>query len=102
MKPCGQLPSADLQWSEPTPGFGLQGHSHKTAGNPLSSARITAHQDQTVVYLPHFNKLTVGAVFYNANFFFYFIKLVESITNKGLISKHIICVSKITSSCMCQ
>lgn len=81
-KPCGQLPSADLQWSEPTPGSGLRGHSHKTAGNPLSSARITTQQDQTVVYLLCFNELTVGPSRFLSCKLFYFIESVESMTNK--------------------
>lgn len=61
-KPCCQLPFADPRWSEPAPGSGLRGHPHKTAGNSLSSARITAHQDQTLVYLMCFNKATVDQV----------------------------------------
>lgn len=53
--PCGQLPSADPQWSAPAPGSGLRGHSHTTAGNSLSSARITSQQ----VYLLCFNSTEV-------------------------------------------
>lgn len=49
-KCCGQLPSAVPQWSRPATGSGLWGHSRKTAGNPLSSERITAQQDQTADY----------------------------------------------------
>lgn len=48
-KTCGLSPSEVPQWSEPAPGSGLQSHSHKTAGNPLSSETITAQQDETVV-----------------------------------------------------
>ena len=58
-KPCHQLPSAGPQWSEPTPGSGLRGHSHMTAGNSLFSARITAQRAKTVVYWLCSNKLTV-------------------------------------------
>lgn len=63
-KRCHRLRSADLQWFEPAPGSGLRGHSHKTAENSLSSARITAKQDQTVVYLLCFNKLTVETSYF--------------------------------------